>query len=84
MPAMPPIQPQWRPCSAPSKPATVRPHLDNKETRASRATFATLRDVYEAARANAALRPAAVQQLKADKTPTLKPHVGLMLAALGA
>ncbi|MDP2340983.1 MAG: hypothetical protein Q8O67_08500 [Deltaproteobacteria bacterium] len=70
--------------SAPSQPATVRPRLDDKETRATRATFATLRDAFERAKANPADRPAAVQLLKADKTPALKPHVSLMLAALGA
>lgn len=69
--------------SSASRPANVAAHSEAADRKAARATFATLRDAYESARTKPADKPAALKLLKADKTASLKPHVALMLQALG-
>ncbi len=68
----------------PSRSSTVRPHRDDAEARALRASFAQLRDAFDAARLRPADRAHALQVLKANKTSALQPHVALMLQALGS
>lgn len=63
--------------------ATVHPHHSDAAAVAERAAWSELRDAFEAARRQPAARPGAVKVLKANKSPALKPHVTLMLQALG-